>query len=273
MADKTWDSINKSVVNGGPLSETSDYDRMKNMSTKELLNEAMNPRVQGFRNGDQFRSIKGIFDKEAQENVDSLDYFLNYVGIDSDKVQTSRAYSESAKNNSIGSEKVSVDERKKVKTDSKTMDIFKKTAAFIAGIAVIGGLAAGISYGRSKIEEANLAKETVGYQSVVENTHRTEDNKGYWYDTQAIASDLASSKDYDDDVYGAYYRVNADGYNVDGTMNDIISQSSDYTDFKDYLRSQGLIKEDGTIDVNKYEAQASMSLKEHTENNTGERTR
>ena len=88
----------------------------------------------------------------------------------------------------------------------------------------------GLAYSVSKIEDANLVKETVGYQSVVENTHRTEDNQGYWYDTTAIASDLASSSNYDDDVYGAYYKVNADGYNVLGTMDDIIAQSSDYPD-------------------------------------------
>ena len=29
------------------------------------------------------------------------------------------------------------------------------------------------------------------------------------------------------------------------------------------------LKDDGTIDINKYEAQASMALKEHMENNTG----
>jgi len=261
MADKTWDSINRAVVNGGPLNETSNYKRMAGMSTKELLDEALDPRVQDLRSGKQFEDIKKI--------IDPRDYFLSYVGIDDSKRQVAVAYNENARNNSVGSDKVSADVRRKVKTDAKTKNIFKATAAFIAGVAVVGGLA----YGVSKIEDANLVKETVGYQSVVENTHRTEDNKGYWYDTTAIASDLASSSNYDDDVYGAYYKVNADGYNVLGTMDDIIAQSSDYPDFTNYLKEHGLVKADGSIDVDKYMAQASMDLKNHLENNTGERTR
>ena len=178
-----------------------------------------------------------------------------------------------ARINSIGSDKVVTDERKKVKTDKKTMEVYKKTALFVAGVATVCALVfSGLSVSNA-LETYNLAKNTIGYQSVDENTHRTEDNKGYWYDTDSIASDIVSSNDYDDNIYGAYYKIDSNGANVFGTMNDIIAKSSDYTDFKDYLKDHDLLKDDGTIDINKYEAQASMVLKEHMENNTGERTR
>lgn len=273
MADRTWDSINRNVVNGGPINDTSDYERMKGMSSKELFDEAMDYRYKGFTFGDQFKDVQKVFHRDAEENLDSEEFFMRHVGLSSEKTNSSKAFAENAKRNSIGSDKVSTDERKKVKTDKKTMKVYKKTTAFIAGVAAVASLATLGFALKNRLDTNDLAKETVGYQSVMENTHRTEDNSGYWYDTTAIASDIASSNDYDDNIYGAYYKIDSNGANVFGTMNDIIAKSSDYTDFTDYLRDHGLLKDDGTIDINKYEAQASMALKEHMENNTGERTR
>ena len=273
MADRTWDSINRSVINGGPISDGSDYKMMAGKSSKELLDEALDQRHREFIGGNQFKDIQKVFNRENELNLSDEEIFMRHIGLSSKDASTSNAYVDMARINSIGSDKVVTDERKKVKTDKKTMEVYKKTALFVAGVTAVCALVfSGLSVSKA-METYNLAKNTIGYQSVDENTHRTEDNKGYWYDTTTIASDIASSNDYDDNIYGAYYKIDSNGANVFGTMNDIIAKSSDYTDFTDYLRDHGLLKDDGTIDINKYEAQASMALKEHMENNTGERTR
>ena len=60
MADRTWDSINRSVINGGPISDGSDYKMMAGKSSKELLDEALDQRHREFIGGNQFKDIQKI---------------------------------------------------------------------------------------------------------------------------------------------------------------------------------------------------------------------
>ena len=69
MADRTWDSINRSVINGGPISDGSDYKMMAGKSSKELLDEALDQRHREFIGGNQFKDIQKVFNRENELNL------------------------------------------------------------------------------------------------------------------------------------------------------------------------------------------------------------
>ena len=72
MADRTWDSINRSVINGGPISDGSDYKMMAGKSSKELLDEALDQRHREFIGGNQFKDIQTFKNDVINELIDVI---------------------------------------------------------------------------------------------------------------------------------------------------------------------------------------------------------
>lgn len=97
---------------------------------------------------------------------------------------------------------------------------------------------------------------TSGYQAVSYETHRTNDNSGYWYDYSDIASSYDESMDFDSFVYGTYKNV---GWNTESKidcMESLFKQFhlhgiTHYSSFKDYCDAKGACElEDGKLVIN-----------------------
>lgn len=93
-----------------------------------------------------------------------------------------------------------------------------------------------------------------GYQAVSVETHRTNDNSGYWYDYGDIAERFdAETMDFDSYVYGTYKNV---GWNQESRidcMNSLFRQFNlqgitNYSSFLEYCDAKGVCKEkDGNL--------------------------
>lgn len=205
---------------------------------------------------------------------DFIDGVINGTKIDAQKMEVGdrRSYEnyEAAKKASVGVEKVS-HYAKRIIIDPKYQVRSKKIVATVfAGlsIAIAGGVLVTNTVDSYKLDDA--VKDTVGYISASEHTIDAHDpaNPGaYFYDTSAIARDIVNTDDFEDNVYGVYYRFKENRVNVEGSMDEVFSKCNLYTDegyasFSDYLKSKGLVDENGNIDLDKYNAQAAMELME-----------
>ncbi len=186
---------------------------------------------------------------------------------------------ERARNNSVG-------EEKKVRYVRMTRDAYiaRLKATFVAG-AMIAILAAGaIAYGGHALSE-NLSQskivreETSSYSQLVNNeTHRTNDNEHYFYDTYDIASQLTDDQsNIDKGIYGVYLNIGYNKGNKIEQMNDVISsvnfektaekESQKFNDFNDYVVSKGFVDKEGKADYKAYEeAMTKMIVNEHNVN-------
>ncbi len=118
---------------------------------------------------------------------------------------------------------------------------------------------------------------------VTENTHRTSDNSGYWYDTDDIAFSISES-DTDKEclLYAVYTKLD---YNRMKHMNDIMarlgsydSEYEQYKNFEDYIIKRGFVKETGELDIEGYkkymnEYVCTMSRVEEVKSEIGGKTR
>ncbi|MDE5888466.1 MAG: hypothetical protein K2H20_00430 [Bacilli bacterium] len=134
----------------------------------------------------------------------------------------------------------------------------KKGFMSAAIIAVL--ICGGIKLGGSAIDAitTNYNNESVeaGYAAVNLETHRTQDNQGYWYDYYDIAKAFdAETMDFDSFVYGSYRNV---GWNAESRlscMDELFSQFklcglTDCSSFLAYCEEKGLCKEvDGQVKV------------------------
>lgn len=86
---------------------------------------------------------------------------------------------------------------------------------------------------------------TIGSDSINQNTHRTVNNDGYWYDVDAIARLYdEETMDFDSFVYGTYSGMDT---NRVRNMNDLFWQLkmlgvTDYNQFTDYVMGMGCVK-------------------------------
>jgi len=179
--------------------------------------------------------------------------------------------------------KNSVGEEKKVRYVRMNREAYiaRLKASFIAG-AMIAILAAGaLVYGghaiSERLSESSIVRaETSSYSQLVgKETHRTDDNQHYFYDTYDIASELANDqKNIDKGLYGVYTNIGYNKANKIEQMNDVISSvdfqknaeevAQKFSNFNDYVVSKGFVDKDGKADYNAYEeAMTKMIVNEH----------
>ncbi len=121
-----------------------------------------------------------------------------------------------------------------------------------------------------------------GYQAVNYETHRTNDNQGYWYDYSDIAARYDESYDFDSWVYGTYKNVGWNQSSKLDCMDEVFDALEDrgiteYDSFLEYCESKGVcVEKKGkmTIDTKEFSKLTEdymRSLNEGTLDNTEEK--
>lgn len=186
---------------------------------------------------------------------------------------------ERARNKSVG-------EEKKVRYVKMTKEAYiaRLKTTFLAGAMIAVLATSALVYGGHVISE-NLSEskivreETSSYSQLVnKETHRTDDNQHYFYDTYDIASELTSDQEnIDKGIYGVYMNIGYNEGNKIEQMNDVISSvdfqkkaeetAQKFNNFNDYVVSKGFVDKDGKADYNAYEAaMTNMIVNEHNAN-------
>lgn len=186
---------------------------------------------------------------------------------------------ERARNKSVG-------EEKKVRYVKMTKEAYiaRLKTTFLAGAMIAVLATSALVYGGHAISEnLNESKivreETSSYSQLVnKETHRTDDNQHYFYDTYDIASELTSDQEnIDKGIYGVYMNIGYNEGNKIEQMNDVISSvdfekkadetAQKFNNFSDYVVSKGFVDKDGKADYNAYEvAMTNMIVNEHNAN-------
>lgn len=185
---------------------------------------------------------------------------------------------ERARNNSVG-------EDKKVRYVKMRHELYvaRLKASFIAGavigILVVGGLVYGSSTAINKMQEYGIVNEELSQYSTIvnQNTHRTDDNQHYFYDTSDIASEISDIKEDDIDkaIFGVYSNIGYNDENKIEQMNNIMNsvnfskqeEAKGFDNFNDYVVSKGFVDKDGKADYDAYtNAMAKMIVDEHNIN-------
>ena len=114
-------------------------------------------------------------------------------------------------------------------------------ASFIAGGLTVGGIDKIIDNAEENSYSGDYAYE---FQKNVinENTHRTYDNKGYWYDYEAIAEYIEKSASPDVLVYLCYV-------NMDSIHTGRVLKHLGYESFTDYMAKKNFKDEDEYADT------------------------
>ena len=180
----------------------------------------------------------------------------------------------------------SVGEEKKVRYVKMTREAYiaRLKATFLAGAMIAVLATSALVYGGHALSE-NLSEskivreETSSYSQLVNNeTHRTNDNEHYFYDTYDIASELTNDQEnIDKGIYGVYMNIGYNEGNKIEQMNDVISSvnfekiaedtSVKFNNFNDYVISKGFMDKEGKADYNAYEeAMTNMIVNEHNAN-------
>lgn len=183
---------------------------------------------------------------------------------------------ERARNKSVGEEK-----KVRYVKMSKEAYIARLKATFVAGAMIAVLATSALVYGGHALfenaSEANIVREeTSSYSQLVNNeTHRTNDNEHYFYDTYDIASELTSDQaNIDKGIYGVYTNIGYNDTNKIEQMNQVISSvgfqtnaeevAQKFSNFNDYVVSKGFTDKEGKADYNAYEeAMTKMIVNEH----------
>lgn len=186
---------------------------------------------------------------------------------------------ERARNKSVG-------EEKKVRYVKMTKEAYiaRLKTTFLAGAMIAVLATSAVVYGGQAIsknlsESKIVREETSSYSQLVnKETHRTDDNQHYFYDTYDIASELTSDQEnIDKGIYGVYMNIGYNEGNKIEQMNDVISSvdfqkkaeetAQKFNNFNDYVVSKGFVDKDGKADYNAYEtAMTNMIVNEHNAN-------
>lgn len=92
-----------------------------------------------------------------------------------------------------------------------------------------------------------------GYQAVDYETHRTQDNQGYWYDYQDIARRYDEKYDFDSWIYGTYKNVGWNQESKISCMDEVFDALEDrgiteYDSFLEYCEAKGFcIEKNGKV--------------------------
>jgi len=145
--------------------------------------------------------------------------------------------------------------------------LFLATSIAATGVGV--GLTLGIDHAIESVrEDEKITQVLSSYDEIVtEETHRTNDGSGYWYDTRAIGVRVLESDDKDLALYGVFNRMVCDTKEIkERHMDEVISTMSTfaksdpskydgvptYTGFSDYLIQNGCVDKDGNPSVEVY---------------------
>ena len=174
----------------------------------------------------------------------------------------SREQIENAKNKSINKDQIRVIKRKK-----KLARAFLVTA--ITGMLIGGSVHALSSNIHDNIEISQILEETneYGEKLVNSNTHRTADNKGYYYAEEKIAEGLLEDPTmFDANLYGVYGHIGYSQVNrmeeMDKVMYWVKLLNKDenlvtYDKFEDYYRQKGFVDKEGNFDAKSFRKNAA----------------
>ena len=186
---------------------------------------------------------------------------------------------ERARKNSVGEEK-----KVRYVIMSKEAYIARLKGTFVAGAMIAVLATSALVYGGHALSETlNESKivreETSSYSQLVNNeTHRTNDNEHYFYDTYDIASGIMNDQEnIDKGIFGVYSNIGYNEANKIEQMNDVISSvdfqkkaeeaAQKFSNFNDYVVSKGFVDKEGKADYNAYEeAMTKMIVNEHNSN-------
>ena len=127
-----------------------------------------------------------------------------------------------------------------VKTHVKEIAI---TACLVAALA-----SSVVSMGKALNPDYINDSYNAGHQAVSYETHRTQDDQGYWYDYHDIAARYDESYDFDSWVYGTYKSVGWNQQSKLSCMDEVFDALEDrgiteYDSFLDYCDAKGVCVE------------------------------
>ena len=161
-------------------------------------------------------------------------------------------------------------ERYKVSVPKVKKVLFTVIAIIMLMSATLGyAISSGVNGLGDEIDKANVVSSALSdYRWIVSSeTHRTQDNQGYWYDTYDIAQKVLESEDTDLALYAVYDNI---GYNyankikhmdlVLQDMKDIATANPEkysgiscYSNFDSFLTGMGCVDGDGKPSTEVYE--------------------
>lgn len=180
---------------------------------------------------------------------------------------------ERAKNNSVTSRNPDIAKveykGERYRINAKRLKVAVVTA-FLATAIACTALGYGLSKGIDHLEdEYDVYQEISSYAHIVhDNTHRTSDNQGYWYDTLDMGDDILKKEDKAVALYAAYEKMTCGTYeNKMKHMDQIIDRMRNvvehyqetypgiktYSNFTDYLIQNECIDKDGNPSFKVYE--------------------
>lgn len=177
-----------------------------------------------------------------------------------------------ARNNSVSSRKKDIIDVKyrgsRFKISAHRLKVAVVTS-FLATAIAATSIGIGLTSQIHKAQDAMVVREELkSYaQMVGEETHRTEKNDGYWYDTYDIAFRVLEDEDIHKALYGVYKDI---GYNkqnkieqtddVITNMKKIVTYNQDtygdkpvYDSFNDYLIKNNFVDKEGKPSTSVYE--------------------
>ena len=155
--------------------------------------------------------------------------------------------------------KKSVKETKIELSKEKVLKMFKRAAVvnILAGMLLASSVMIGVDKFSEAIDRNAIVSEEAqfGKSIVSRHTHRTADNKNYYFDTTSIAYDLMDDmENYPENLYGVYRGID---YKVVENMNSIFyivhnSQDvekkwefQDYSSLTDFCEAKGFKNDQG----------------------------
>ena len=119
----------------------------------------------------------------------------------------------------------------------KVFSAATKIVAYTMSVAVVCGA---VSFIKDTAQKSKGQENLQSFSEIAtENKHRTDDNKGFWYDTNAISSELNTYSNNDTLFDLALYSVYNDiSYNRTENMDRIVKKLG-FDSFNDYLSKKG----------------------------------
>lgn len=171
----------------------------------------------------------------------------NYMGINT------ADYSD-VKNKSLVGKQIPRNKKERI---SVSKNDIKKSLVSIGAVATIAGF--GISNLISFVDsKQTVSKYLFDNRDVVsENTHRTNDNTGIWYDTDDMAFSVSESDSNKEAlIYSVYSNMRYDRTkHMNSFMKSLSSYDAEYQqfeDFEDYIIKKGFVNEKGEPDQDSY---------------------
>lgn len=154
--------------------------------------------------------------------------------------------------------------------DRFKLSAHKLKVAVVTTVLATAIAATGIGIGITKVmdsvkDDITISSALEEYDSIVdENTHRTNNNNGFWHDARNIAIEILNAEDRDLAIYAVYndidYNRTHNMTTIFGEMDRIIESNPTiysgiptYGGYENYLSNMGCVDKEGKISVEKYE--------------------